>query len=267
MLELISFVGVDESTDLLKLIDLDLNAVDTFEYMNNPPFIEFGFLFSKTRSLTTDIRYPPLNFIKESIAKLFPKSITTSLHLCGEDAVNRYLKSDNEFIDMGCSSRIQLNFAMNNFTNIEELIDNVLEVSHKHSFPLILQSNKSKEEFITKLVKRMNQEASISGVMPNINILYDGSGGFGREIEVVKRPYKDILTGYAGGLKPGNISNVLKLINTETGKYDGFRIESYYIDMESGVRTDNKFDLEKCHAVINEVEQYFDFNDTDTNNI
>ena len=262
MLELISFVGVDTETNLEDLLEFDAKCVEALEVVGNYPFVEYGFLYSETRSNTADKRYPSLKFIKEASGKLIEHAVATSIHLCGTEAVDLYLKGDSHLLSVIDDSRVQLNFNMKNY-DAAELVDQVLEASERHPLPLILQVNKSKAEFIKLLLKKMHAASAMDGVLPNIDLLHDGSGGFGREIEVVSRPYKGILTGYAGGLKPGNIGRVLSLIEDTLPKGEaqiGAAIEddSYYLDMESGVRTDNVFDISKCQQVINEVHDYFD---------
>ena len=78
-----------------------------------------------------------------------------------------------------------------------------------------------------------------------INLLYDGSGGFGREIEQVHTPDDNHFTGYAGGIKPENVVKIVNFIENSNPKD-----KKYYIDMESGIRTDNIFSVEKCCQVI-----------------
>ncbi|MBR0879526.1 hypothetical protein [Bradyrhizobium liaoningense] len=58
-------------------------------------------------------------------------------------------------------------------------------------------------------------------------------------------PGGDRLVGYAGGISPENIHGVMSVLEQTTGRY--------WIDMESGVRTDDRFDIEKCRAVCEAV--------------
>ena len=52
--------------------------------------------------------------------------------------------------------------------------------------------------------------------------------------------------GYSGGLGPDTVRDTLLKFQIATGA-------SYWIDMESGVRTENRFDLAKCEAVCSIV--------------
>lgn len=52
--------------------------------------------------------------------------------------------------------------------------------------------------------------------------------------------------GYSGGVSPGTVAEILARIAAPDGAL-------YWIDMESGVRTDDAFDLAKCEAVCRAV--------------
>jgi len=240
MLDLVSFVGVDEHTNLDDLIAFDE------KYGQDEVGIEYGFLFSVERSQTADKRYPSLAFIGESVDRL-SGSVATSVHLCGADAIKMYLDGDQNLLDLCMNSRIQLNFKMADYDE-DELLEKLITRSKDHNAPLILQSNKSKKNFIDRLLEKANLSFFDDESDLNINVLYDGSGGFGREIENVESVFPFFFTGYAGGLKPSNIFKVLELIESVN-----HFVTPYYIDMESGVREDDIFSLSKCEAVMEEV--------------
>ena len=50
--------------------------------------------------------------------------------------------------------------------------------------------------------------------------------------------FNQLKIGFAGGLNPNNISNSLNAINT-------LKCNNFWLDLESGARTDNEFDLNK----------------------
>jgi hypothetical protein len=54
------------------------------------------------------------------------------------------------------------------------------------------------------------------------------------------------LCGYSGGLKPTNVADLLTKFPVASGT-------PFWIDMESGVRTEGRFDLKKCAAVCEMV--------------
>lgn len=76
--------------------------------------------------------------------------------------------------------------------------------------------------------------------------VFDASGG--RGIAPAEWPrHPGFLVGYAGGLGPDTVSAALEAIATDW---------PYWIDMESGVRSDDRFDLTKCRRVCELVYGY-----------
>ena len=90
--------------------------------------------------------------------------------------------------------------------------------------------------------------------MGNIVFLHDQSGGRGIDsIDLWPRPEAMERVGYAGGLKPSNIVKALKTVrNFKT--YFGADI---WLDMETGVRTNDWFDLDKVELVLERFESQF----------
>ena len=87
-------------------------------------------------------------------------------------------------------------------------------------------------------------------------MLLDASGGKGidTEIEIFKSPNK---IGYAGGINPDNVADKLRFLlkNVSMGEF--------WIDMESGVRTEDWLDLDKvekilksCQKVLGETDEW-----------
>ena len=84
----------------------------------------------------------------------------------------------------------------------------------------------------------------------NTNILYDSSGGKGVEIKQIKVPFKNIYTGYSGGINPNNINDICKQITYH--KND----DRVLIDIQTGARTNNEFDLEKITKMLKIVDKH-----------
>lgn len=76
--------------------------------------------------------------------------------------------------------------------------------------------------------------------------LFDRSGGRGvRPAEWPKRRDSDPLFGFAGGIGPDNVMDILERIDARG---------PYWIDMESGVRDDSdRFSLERCADVLGQI--------------
>lgn len=56
-------------------------------------------------------------------------------------------------------------------------------------------------------------------------------------------------TGYAGGIGPDTVAGIVEAIEKVNPG-----LAPYYIDMESGIRTNDLFDIDKCLEVANIVE-------------
>lgn len=245
-LALVSFVGIDEYTDLDKLIELDhqeVNYYGAFTAIN-----EWGFLYSETRAKSDDDRYPSYKFIRDAKEKIQLEGLRTSVHLCGSEAIEAFFNKEDYIIKLVEESRVQLNFNINKY-EIDELLDLVCRsavfyANNAHA-SIIVQVNKSKQEFVNRLIPKIRDNDL------KIDLLHDASGGYGKQIDTVLEPYWHAFTGYAGGLKPGNIADVLQKIEDVNKNR-----QRYYIDMESGIRTDNRLDLEKCKAVMVEVSDF-----------
>lgn len=203
------------------------------------PFVEWGILFSKNKA--GQERYPDNEWIEELCSlDVGPMSA----HLCG--AYPREILEQSDFReyfklqDMGFKI-FQLNYnfkyrqdkwRLNHWLDFAKLIKAFDE-------RVILQYNKSNADFC-KMFKRF----------PQVDILFDASGGRGTEIKEIKEPEWDSYTGYAGGLNEDNIERIAEqIINIDSNK-------RCWLDFESGARTDNKFDLDKAISILEKCEPY-----------
>lgn len=246
-----SFIGVDHDTKFEDL--LDLGAKDrSFE------FLEFGILYSNSK-MGTHKRYPSKEYINEFIEeyeKLTSKPFYTSIHLCG-DSIKELLDGDEPLTRL-CEKfdRIQLNFKATDF-NPDFFFSNLNLVRLRmvglrgHTAPFfVIQANKSKQNYITHM------ELSSAPLHQYCHVLFDGSGGFGRVLEDPLPPIAGYYCGYAGGLGPDTIGTVIPKIEKafENATYKNRNGDSYYVDMESQIRTDNVFDLKKCETVMDMIQ-------------
>jgi len=81
-----------------------------------------------------------------------------------------------------------------------------------------------------------------------VDWLYDVSFGTGARPDrwPAPPPAEGPFCGYSGGIGPDTVTDILDRIAAPEGAL-------YWIDMESGVRTDGAFDLAKCEAVCRAV--------------
>jgi len=226
---LISFVGVDTHTDLDSL-----SLISKSSYYNT----EWSVLYSDSKSVGNHTRYPSYQFCNDFL-NLNSCDLYCSLHLCGS-VIERYLKEEQDVLAL-CNKafRIQLNLNINNYPDHEKLSNDIESMMSKHGHKIILQQNKTKEKFMKTFLGKAKTK---------ISLLYDGSGGFGRVISKIDPPDDYHITGYAGGINPENVSGIVGLINKNNPSD-----LPIYIDMESGVRENNIFSLDKCRQVISNL--------------
>ena len=219
----ISFIGIDKKTDIERLLKI----------AEKYPEVEFGFLCSESVTGTNqNNRYPALILLQ----KLKNKSVNLSLHVCGKLArtvcqtgnFDEVKKLVGQYFDM--FDRIQLNVVGSRF---KELVTNTCGKQ------IVIQTNLSEPK--SKQTYEMFREANID----NIVFLSDNSGGKGLEVEFDYFEGVDY-QGFAGGLNPENILERKEEIDILWEK-------DYRLDMESGVRTDDWFDLDKVEDICKKV--------------
>jgi len=218
-----TFTGADDNTDLSELQRIS----------NEYPFVEWGFLLSQNKKGTQ--RYPSASTF-EKINELHVKK---SIHICGsicKSIVENGAISDKNDVSLFMSAmknplttRCQLNFNLEN-TKLDLLNMSWFALRFFNKF--ILQQNKSNSPLIDSIYPFVSKTK-------RLQVLFDCSGGCGTEIEKIPSLIPDIFCGYAGGLSPENLEKKLQEIESVV---DGNEI---WIDMESGVRTNNEFDLNK----------------------
>lgn len=224
----VTITGADESTDPNQLVHLSRFF----------PFVEWGILFSEKRRGSP--RYPSLRWIR-SLENLVAerRQLKLSMHLCGAEARLATLNA-HEFDPGPAWKRVQLNgYEMGTATR--EWQENTLHCS----FRWILQARTESD------LRAAINDALVSGA----HVLYDPSGGAGKvpvawpEMPVLLSSEKNSIDfGFAGGIGPDNIKEVIREVRTQN---EG--LSRIWIDMESSVRTDDKFDLDKVKAVLEAV--------------
>lgn len=198
------------------------------------PFVEWGILFSGLLQEARQ-RYPT----SEWMDNLSPE-LPLSAHFCGvwsrEVFENQNYALIEELDDKFQRIQLNYNFARSKGWKLDEFIK-FASTSKKQ---IILQYNKSNSITLDKLIEE-NEFPS------NINFLYDSSGGRGTEIKEIKTPLNGYYTGYSGGLSPDNIESICELISKEK---ENDLTQYVWIDLESGARTTNEFDLIKVEKIL-----------------
>lgn len=247
----LTFTGADNETDIAEMVKL------CKEY----PFIEFGILtktkfWGESLSLNDPIfwkeRYPSVKWIQKLVGAFTVENLNKhlSLHVCPPLSYElmKDLDSINQFGGFG---RIQLN-------SKPELLH--IENIGLNNKQIIVQLNgEAAFSMFESLIEGYNRTCYYYKFKPKpedipIVGLHDMSGG--RGILAKEWPQSKItdypsLVGYAGGLNPDNLKENIEKIFETSGD------NKVWLDMESGVRTDGRFDLDKvvvCCKIVREYE-------------
>ena len=224
-LKQITFTGIDRWTDLSELKKIQ-------KYVPN---IEFGVLLSRNWKENGNRYFDP-----SELYKLRGLGLNLSCHLCGylaREAVNNNWKPVIDLCEgnFDLFKRCQLNVS-NNKSNPEKLELDIPDTLDE----VIIQQHSVDNIELWK------------SAMPNnkITILLDASGGQGIDTTVVAldSPFK---VGYAGGISFDNISNKVSFLENSP------IVRDYWVDMESSIRTDDKFDINNVFSVLNKLNRDF----------
>ena len=216
----ITFTGVDGKTDLNRLWDIQQQY----------PIAEFGILIAKNWWENGNRYFNP-----SYLDALDRGSLNLSAHLCGSIA-RAAVRGDLEpfykweggrvvFFD-----RCQINIA----TSVENPESFVYEGDITNIFNEVILQQKSAKDCPLFMNSKIDD---------HITVLLDASGGEGinTPLEPLNLPHK---IGYAGGFNADNVADKLSfLLQSE-------QVDEFWIDMESGVRTDDWFDLDKVVKVL-----------------
>lgn len=191
----------------------DLTAVSGMATLSARYPIEWGILLSPTRQ-GADPRFPS----GQSLSRFMWSGQRLAAHVCGE--YSRAIMEGRRFhspVDFSYFNRVQIN----------------------HAAPIprkMVEFRRGWGRF-----RCVAQSRSIISFPTDTSVdwLFDASGGNGL-LPPQWPPHPGRLVGYAGGINPSNVLAVIDQISAA---------DPYWLDMESGVRTDNRFDLSLCRQV------------------
>ena len=238
-IKFVTLTGADDKTDASKMAELSQKF----------PFVEWAILFSQTKS--GNPRYPSDQWIEASLPKL--ASCFLSAHLCGKwvsdamDGVFTFQKMSSAF------GRIQLNMAGSRLRHVLADKTKFWEACEAAGFGPreSLCMDCEKPQLILGGPYLSNSIPVEKFNFFKAAPLFDCSGGRGITSDNwLEFPAEMPLCGYAGGLGPDNIEEQLKKLEEVVGD------NTIWIDMESKIRTDDEFDLEKCEKVLSIVAEY-----------
>lgn len=220
----ISFTGIDARTDL--------NELEHITKEN--PFVEFAVLLSRNWKDNGNRYYNP-----HEIINFYGKTIYLNAHLCGslahDAALGKMLPHD--FLDdrlWDYFHRFQLNIA--------ERPDNppyVLRPNRTYQKIIIQQRSVDHLDLFLESIKYRK-----NGRYRDFLLLLDASGGRGIDTPILVYPTKKYEVGYAGGINEDNVADKLRFLLSCPD------VGPFWIDIESGVRTDDWFDTAKVRRII-----------------
>lgn len=206
----VTITGADNDVDPGELVSLS----------ESYPFVEWGILYSHKRMGTA--RYPDSDWIAHLDA-LAESRANLAVHLCGQAA--RELMDHGRLVWLGGRSAIQ-RVQVNGYKGRPH------QIGDGRGFEFILQ---------VRDVDLLQDAAGDALALPNASILYDPSGGRGHVPEVWPGAPAGVRMGVAGGITPETVVAVA---------HRAQHVAASWIDMESGVRTDDRFDMDKVRAVL-----------------
>lgn len=211
--------------------DDDVSSLDLHLLSLEFPFVEWGIL--RCLEFNGQPRYPSMDWVNAFLNRR-PKiggQARKSLHLCkklARDAEEGRFPSDIWRFD-----RVQLNGY-----NPGHWDPRMTAAASGPVGEIILQCRSE------ETLQQVANDAARLG--PHASVLFDPSGG--RGVEPFRWPASPCgcRLGFAGGINPDNVLDVIgDIVMLPRGPF--------WIDMETGVRTDNRFDLRKVRRVLEQV--------------
>lgn len=224
----VTITGADDEVDPRDLLMLS----------DQYPFVEWGILFSQTRNGTP--RYPSDGWLRWLQSEIYRKAGTHdaahlavkngrwrfAAHACGE--FSRRAQAGELLFPWYCR-RVQIN-------GYKPPIDGLKRLPRLET-EVILQC---------RSIDTMAATIRAARDLGRASVLFDVSGGRGVSPETWPAVPGDALVGFAGGIGP---DNVIDALDAAAG------CGASWIDMESGVRTEDTFDLGKVRAVLETVDE------------
>lgn len=238
-IDCITLTGADDSVDPVELAKISAK----FRH------VEWGILFSNSNCGTG--RYPSREWRRE-FYKVAP-DVARAAHICGTTLLEEFAGGGHGGLreELGEFQRIQLNF------NAKRLHPSVLHgLVEQWESEAWCDRDGVGQTFITQ---HNDANAGVHKLfsnhrhIPHFNhaILFDASGGAGLSPASWPRPLPHMRCGYAGGLGPENIAaEMAQIVQAVASRHSLPQHAHTWLDMESKLRTNDKFDLDKVREVI-----------------
>lgn len=225
----VSLTGPDDRTDLTRLADLSQQF----------PRVEWALLYVPHKEGA------PRNPSRQWREAFFKRVQTgCAVHLCGALAFEQLLGGELP-ADVLQAQRLQLNINARTQDFSDEQALEVYARALELGPDVILQYHPGTATLIERFVHQVPE-----AIRPRVHVLLDASRGTGTAPDAWVRPacLDSFYVGYAGGIGPENIGAVLGAISGHS--------RECWVDMESGIRTDNQFDAAKAEQVLQAVEHF-----------
>lgn len=216
----VTISGADDGVEHQALYDLSAEF----------PFVEWGILHSSSRLGTP--RYPSHQWVDTFVEDCGNADL--AIHLCGAAAREVLGGAELEF-EWLFPVRIQLN----GFSN--------------YVLPELLVARRyTKTEFILQCssLEAVAYAERFRATYPNVSALWDQSGGAGKPLSSWPLPYGALAIGYAGGITEHDVGELLTKLTANRETHD------FWIDLESGARTDDKLDVGKVRRILEAAKAF-----------
>ena len=214
-----SITGADDPVDIGALLALSR------EY----PFAEWAILLLPARA--GKARFPSRPWIADFAKRA--ANLNTAMHLC-DGALLGFVAGDKDILStIEGFKRIQLNLKFGDVEGKYAPADLVKRVRSLPQKQFIIQYGRDKQGLLPLLKD-----------VPNHAVLFDESAGRGISPDSWDAPLPGHFCGYAGGINPDNVQSNLEMISKVAKGHPT------WIDMETGIRTNDVFDLDKVRRVL-----------------
>lgn len=222
----------------------DKVPVETLRALGNQfPFVEWALLYVPNPG---GPRNPTQRWREDFFAAPQALGVTTAVHLCFRESFEQLL-GGRLSPEIFRTDRIQLNI---NARRVEFSNEEVLDV-YRRSLALGPDIILQHQELTAPVIERFLRELGPLDTS-RVHVLLDESRGKGVAPASWSVPAQygelPLYVGFAGGIGPDNTQSVLNQVRS--------LMRPYWIDMETGVRTDNAFDAKKVEAVLRAAEPW-----------
>lgn len=219
------------------------------------PLVEWAILFAPHKQGAS--RYPGKEWTTRLQAYADERvmsrlALPIAAHLCSgwtRDFIKGKFTFHDEKFDF---DRMQVNMTDDAFMalDFQKLLNTYCELHElDRCSAIILQTKRAfqRHEWLALINKNLRDELKLL----EFQMLYDVSGGKGIQPRTWHPPVEGVMCGYAGGIGPDNVVEILKKIGDVAGE------TPFWIDMETKVRDEaDRFDISKTEAVLEKVHTY-----------